>query len=71
MDSIKSIDNQDCADELKTIWMSLDKFANENNIRIFGVSQLNRLRIDGSEGELPKQCLYYSDKDFLTKRGSS
>ena len=49
-------------------WMSLDKMAKENDIRIIGVSQLIRIRIDGSENALPDDCLSYLDREFLKKR---
>ena len=68
MDSIKTLDGLSRAEELRTIWMSLDKMAKENEIRIIGVSQLIRTRIDGSEKALPDDCLSYLDKDFLLKR---
>ena len=68
MDSIKTLDGLSRAEELRTIWMSLDKMAKENEIRIIGVSQLIRIRIDGSEKALPDDCLSYLDKDFLLKR---
>ena len=67
MDSIKTLDGLSRAEELRTIWMSLDKMAKENDIRIIGVSQLIRIRIDGSEKTLPDDCLSYLDKDFLLK----
>lgn len=68
MDSIRIIDGLIRADELRAIWMSLDKMAKENDIRIIGVSQLIRIRIDGSEKALPDECLSYLDREFLTKR---
>jgi hypothetical protein len=42
--------------------------AKENDIRIIGVSQLIRIRIDGSKNALPDDCLGYLDREFLTKR---
>ena len=68
MDSIRILDGLKRADELRAIWMTLDKMAKENDIRIIGVSQLIRIRIDGSEKTLPDKCLSYLDKEFLTKR---
>ena len=68
MDSIKTLDGLSRAEELRTIWMSLDKMAKENDIRIIGVSQLIRIRIDGSENALPDDCLSYLDREFLKKR---
>lgn len=68
MDSIRILDGLKRADELRAIWMTLDKMAKENDIRIIGVSQLIRIRIDGSEKALPDKCLSYLDKEFLTKR---
>ena len=44
------------------------EMAKENDIRIIGVSQLIRIRIDGSEKALPDDCLSYLDREFLTKR---
>jgi replicative DNA helicase len=68
MDSTKTLDGINRAEELRAIWMSLDKMAKENDIRIIGVSQLIRIRIDGSEKALPDDCLSYLDREFLTKR---
>lgn len=68
MDSIRILDGIKRTDELRAIWMTLDKMAKENDIRIIGVSQLIRIRIDGSEKTLPDNCLSYLDKEFLTKR---
>ena len=68
MDSIRILDGLKRADELRAIWMTLDKMAKENDIRIIGVSQLIRIRIDGSEKLLPDKCLSYLDKEFLTKK---
>ena len=48
MYSTKTLDGINRAEELRAIWMSLDKMAKENDIRIIGVSQLIRIRIDGS-----------------------
>ena len=68
MDFTKTLDGINRAEELRTIWMSLDKMAKENDIRIIGISQLIRVRIDGSEKALPDDCLSYLDREFLTKR---
>ena len=68
MDSIKTFDGINRADELRAIWMSLDKLAKENDIRIIGVSQLIRIRIDGSEKALPNKCMNYLDKEFKRDR---
>ena len=68
MDSIRILDGIKRTDELRTIWMSLDNIAKENDIRIIGVSQLNRIRIDGNTEALPDECLNYLDREFLTKR---
>lgn len=68
MDSIRILDGLERGDELRTIWMSLDKMSKENDIRIIGVSQLIRIRIDGNEKTLPDDCLSYLDRNFLTKR---
>ena len=68
MDSIKILDGLNRADELRAIWMSLDKLAKENDIRIIGVSQLIRIRIDGSEKVLPNKCMNYLDKEFKRDR---
>ena len=68
MDSIKILDGLNRADELRAIWMSLDKLAKENDIRIIGVSQLIRIRIDGSEKALPNKCMNYLDKEFKRDR---
>ena len=68
MDSTKTLDGINRAEELRAIWMSLDKMAKENDIRIIGVSQLIRIRIDGSENALPDDCLSYLDREFLKKR---
>lgn len=68
MDSIRILDGLKRADELRAIWMTLDKIAKENDIRIIGVSQLPGIRIDGSENALPDGCLSFLDKEFLTKR---
>ena len=68
MDSIKTFDGINRADELRAIWMSLDKLAKENDIRIIGVSQLIRIRIDGSEKALPNKCMNYLDKEFKSDR---
>ena len=46
----------------------INKMAKENDIRIIGVSQLIRIRIDGSENALPDDCLSYLDREFLKKR---
>ena len=68
MDSFKTLDGLNRPEELRTIWVSLDELAKENDIRIVGVSQLIRIRIDGSENTLPDDCLSYLDRDFLKKR---
>ena len=68
MYSTKTLDGINRAEELRAIWMSLDKMAKENDIRIIGVSQLIRIRIDGSENALPDDCLSYLDREFLKKR---
>lgn len=68
MDSIKTFDGINRAEELRAIWMSLDKLAKENDIRIIGVSQLIRIRIDGSEKALPNKCMNYLDKEFKRDR---
>ena len=68
MDSFRILDVLNISDERRAIWMTLDKIAKENDIRIIGVSQLIRIRIDGSEKALPDNCLSYLDKDFLLKR---
>ena len=68
MDSFRILDGLNISDERRAIWMTLDKIAKENDIRIIGVSQLIRIRIDGSEKALPDNCLSYLDKDFLLKR---
>ena len=68
MDSIKILDGLNRTDELRKIWMSLDKLAKENDIRIIGVSQLIRIRIDGSEKVLPNKCMNYLDKEFKRDR---
>ena len=68
MDSIKTFDGINRAEELRAIWMSLDKLAKENDIRIIGVSQLIRIRIDGSEKALPNKCMNYLDKEFKRER---
>ena len=68
MDSIRILDGIKRTDELRTIWMSLDNIAKENDIRIIGVSQLNRIHIDGNTEALPDECLNYLDREFLTKR---
>ena len=60
MYSTKTLDGINRAEELRAIWMSLDKMAKENDIRIIGVSQLIRIRIDGSENALPDDvCFNY------------
>ena len=68
MYATKTLDGINRAEELRAIWMSLDKMAKENDIRIIGVSQLIRIRIDGSENALPDDCLSYLDREFLKKR---
>lgn len=68
MNSIRDIEGLERHDELREIWMSLDKIAKENDIRIIGVSQLPGIRIDGSENALPDDCMSYLDRKFLTKR---
>ena len=68
MNSIRVIEGLERHDELREIWMSLDKIAKENDIRIIGVSQLPGIRIDGSENALPDDCMSYLDREFLTKR---
>ena len=54
MDSIRILDGLKRADELRSIWMTLDKMAKEDDIRIIGVSQLIRIRIDGSEKNIAR-----------------
>ena len=58
MYSTKTLDGINRAEELRA----------ENDIRIIGVSQLIRIRIDGSENALPDDCLSYLDREFLKKR---
>ncbi len=68
MDFIKNLDGLKREDELRAMWMSLDRIAKKKGIRIIGISQLIRIRIDGSEEFLPDECLSYLDREFLTKR---
>lgn len=55
-------------EELKAIWHALDDLAVSKNLRVIGVSQLDRMSIDGSEEGIPENSMDYMDRDFLAKR---
>ncbi len=64
----KDIDGLMREDGLRVICKSLEKIAKRKGIRIIGISQLPRIRIDGSEKALPDECFGYLDKEFLKDR---
>jgi Replicative DNA helicase len=68
MDFVRYIHCFNRNEELKAIWHFLDGLAKEKEMRVIGVSQLVRVRIDRSEDTIPEDCMDYLDRDFLAKR---
>lgn len=68
MDFVKGIECLERKEELNAIWHFLDHIAKEKNIRVIGLSQLERGRIDGTEESCFDKVLKYLNRDFVRER---
>ena len=65
---VKGIECFKRKEELIAIWHFLDHIAKEKNIRVIGLSQLERVRIDGTEESCFDKVLKYLNRDFVRER---
>lgn len=65
---VKGIECLERKEELIAIWHFLDHIAKEKNIRVIGLSQLERGRIDGTEESCFDKVLKYLNRDFVRER---
>lgn len=55
-------------DELRAIWNFLDNIAQKKNVRIIGLSQLERIRIDGTDSKCFGKLYRYLPRTFVYDR---
>ncbi len=55
-------------EELRAIWHYLDTVAQKKNIRVIGISQLNRGRLDGTDKSSLDKVMKYLKRDFVRER---
>lgn len=68
MDFVKGVECLKRTEELRAIWHFLDNIAQKKNIRIIGISQLERVCIDDTDKSCLDTVMRYLKRDFVRER---
>lgn len=68
MECVKGVECLKSKEGLGAIWHFLDTIAQKKNIRVIGISQLNRGRLDGTDKSSLDKVMKYLKRDFVRER---